>query len=82
MTTKENVRAKTLEELEYANKELIKKLDILLDSDAINFDIEEDNYKLPKHIIQALGDNMMRMFSNPHASAKDKKQIKNFKILI
>lgn len=32
MTTKENVRAKTLEELEYAHQELIKKLDIVLDS--------------------------------------------------
>lgn len=82
MTTKENVRAKTLEELEYAHQELIKKLDFLLSCGEINFDIEEDNYKLPKHIIQALGDSMMRMFSNPHASAKDKKQIKNFKRLI
>lgn len=82
MTTKENVRAKTLKELEFAHKELIKKLDVLLDSGAINFDIEEDNYKLPKQIMQALGDSMIRLYSNHHASAKDKKQIKNFTYFI
>ena len=82
MTTKENVRKKTLECLENAHQELIKKLDYLLDSDAIDFENEDDNYKLPKHIIQALGHTMIRLHSNPHATAKDKKQIKKFNILI
>ena len=75
MTTKENVREKTLSLLDEAHESLIKKLDILLDSGAINFEDEDNNYKLPKHIMQALGDSMIRYFSNPHASAKDKKQI-------
>ena len=82
MTTKENVREKTLSLLDEAHESLIKKLDILLDSGAINFEDEDNNYKLPKHIMQALGDSMIRYFSNPHASAKDKKQIKNFTYFI
>ena len=82
MTNKDNVRAKTLEELEYIHQELIKKLDILLDSGAINFDIEEDNYKLPHLIIQSLDSTMIKLFSYPFANAKDKKQIKDFKRLI
>lgn len=82
MTTKENVRAKTLEELEFAHQELIKKLDILLDSGEINFDIEEDTYKLPHLIIQSLDSTVIKLCSYPFANAKDKKQIKYFKILI
>lgn len=82
MTTKENVREKTLSLLDDAHELLIKKLDILLDSGAINFEDEDNNYKLPKHIMQALGDSMIRLYSNPHASAKDKKQIKNFTYFI
>lgn len=82
MTTKENVREKTLSLLDEAHKSLIKKLDILLDSGAINFEDEDNNYKLPKQIMQALGDSMIRLYSNPHASAKDKKQIKNFTYFI
>ena len=82
MTTKENVRQKTLDLLNNANQELIKKVDYLLDSDAINFETEDDNYKLPKQIMQALGNTMTRLFSNPHATAKDKKQIKKFNYFI
>lgn len=82
MTTKENVREKTLSLLDNAHESLIKKLDILLDSGAINFEDEDNNYKLPKHIMQALGNSMIRLYSNPHASAKDKKQIKNFTYFI
>ena len=76
-TTKEKVRAKVVDMLETElRKNLITKLDDLLDSDAINFDSEDDNYKLPKQIMQVLGLSMSRAYSNPHATAKDKKQIK------
>lgn len=82
MTTKENVRKKTLDLLDNAHQELIKKLDYLLDSGAIDYESEDDNYKLPKHIMQALGHTMIRLFENPHATAKDKKQIRNFNCFI
>lgn len=78
MTTKENVRNRTLDLLDDAHQELIKKLDYLLDSGAINYESEDDNYKLPKHIMQALGHTMIRLYENPHATTKDKKQIKYF----
>ena len=82
-TTKENVREKVVDMIQNElPKILIEKLDYLLDSGAINFDNEDDNYKLPKHIMQALGNTMSRLYSNPHATAKDKKQIKNFNYFI
>ena len=82
MTTKENVRIKTLDLLDNAHQELIKKLDFLLDSGAINYENEDDNWKLPKHIMQALGHTMIRLYENPHATRQDKKQIKKFNCFI
>jgi hypothetical protein len=43
MTTKENVRKKTLDLLDDVHQELIKKLDILLDSGAIDYESEALN---------------------------------------
>lgn len=82
MTTKESVRIRTLELLDNAHQELIKKLDFLLDSGAIDYENEDDNWKLPKHIMQALGHTMIRLYENPHATRQDKKQIKNFNCFI
>lgn len=82
MTTKENVRIRTLELLDNAHQELIKKLDFLLDSGAIDYESEDDNWKLPKHIMQALGHTMIRLYENPHATRQDKKQIKYFNYFI
>ena len=49
--TKEKVRAKVVDMIENdLPKILIEKLDYLLDSGAINFEEEEDNYRKPKHI--------------------------------
>jgi hypothetical protein len=82
-TTKANVRKKVVDMIENdLSTILIEKLDYLLDSGAINFDNEDDNYKLPKHIMQALGNTMSRLYSNPHATRADKKQIKNFNYFI
>ena len=76
-TTKEKVREKVVDMLETElRKSLITKLDNLLDSGAIDFESEDDNYKLPKQIMQVLGNSMSRAYTNPHATAKDKKQIK------
>ena len=82
-TTKEKVRAKVVDMIENdLPKALMEKLDYLLDSGAINFEEEEDNYRLPKHIMVALGNTMSRLYSNPHATRADKKQIKNFNYFI
>ena len=82
-TTKERVREKVVDCIENElSKVLIEKLDYLLDSGAINFEEEEDNYKLPKQIMQALGNTMVRLYSNPYATAKEKKQIKKFNAFI
>ena len=83
MTTKENVRAKVVDMIENDLPQiLIEKLDYLLDSGAIDFEKEDDNYKLPKHIMQALGNMMSRLYSHPHATRAEKKQIKNFNAFI
>lgn len=77
-TSREKVREKVVDMLETElHKNLITKLDNLLDSDVIDFESEDDNYKLPKQIMQVLGYSMSRAYTNPHATAKDKKQIKN-----
>ena len=82
-TSKDKVREKVVDMIENdLPKILIDKLDYLLDSGAINFDDEEDNYKLPKHIMVALANTMNRLYSNPHATSADKKQIKNFNYFI
>lgn len=82
-TTKEKVRAKVVDMIENdLPKTLINNLDYLLDSGVIDFENEEDNYKLPKHIMQALGNTISRLYSNPHATRADKKQIKNFNYFI
>lgn len=80
--TKESVRQKTIDCLENVYPTLIEKLDFLLDSGAINFSEHEDNYNLPKIIVQALGETMSRLYSNPYASKADKKELKNIKCYI
>ena len=51
-TTKEKVREKVISMLEdELHRNLITKLDNLLDSGAIDFESEDDNYKLPKQIM-------------------------------
>ena len=82
-TTKERVREKGVEMITNdLPKSLIEKLDVLLDSGAINFEKEEDHYGLPKQIMVALADYMSRSYSNIHATRADKKQIKNFTYFI
>lgn len=80
--TKESVRQKTIDCLENVYPTLIEKLDYLLDSGAINFSEHEDNYNLPQIIVQALGETMSRLYSNPYASKADKKELKNIKYYI
>lgn len=76
-TTREKVRTKTISLIEDIKPLLIEKLDKLLDSGAIDFETTEDNYKLPKHIMQALGDYFIFLNTNHCATSADKKEIKN-----
>ena len=82
-TTKEKVRAKVVDMIENdLPKSLIEKLDVLLDSGAINFEEEEDNYRLPKLIMVALANYMSWSYSPLYPTRADKKQIKNFNYFI
>ena len=82
-TTKEKVRAKVVDMITNdLPKSLIEKLDKLLDSGAINFEQEEDNYRLPKLIMVALSEYMNWSYSPPYPTRADKKQIKNFTYFI
>jgi hypothetical protein len=76
-TTKEEVRRKTISLIEEIQPKLIEKLDKILDSGAIDFESTDDNYKLPKHIMQALGDYLIWYYSNHYATRADKKEVKN-----
>lgn len=82
LATKESVRQKTIDCLENVYPILIEKLDYLLDSGAINFNEYPNDYNLPKIIVQALGNTMTRLYTNPYATKADKKELKNIKCYI
>lgn len=82
MTTKENVRSKVIEMLDDIRPHLEKKLDNLLDSGVIDFENTEDNYSVPKNIIQALAKEMNFQYQNIYADRKTKKQIIEFYAVI
>lgn len=75
-TTKEKVRERVIEMLDDIRPHLEKKLDELLNSDFIDFEKEDDNYYLPKNIMQALAREMEFQYENFHASRADKRKIK------
>lgn len=81
-TTKESVREKTIDCLNNVYPTLVEKLDYLLDSGAINFEEYDDNYFLPKLIVQALGGTMTRLYSNSHATKAEKRELKNIQCFI
>ena len=81
-TTKEKTRERVIELIENLKPTMLEKLDVLLDSGAIDFESEDDNYKLPKHIMVAICASMEREFINPYATRKEVKQIKNFNCFI
>ena len=76
MTTKENVKEKVMSMVNDLIPYLNKQVDKLLDSGVIDFEQEDDNFKLPKHIMQVLGKKITRSYTNPHATRKDKQQIR------
>lgn len=76
MTTKENVKQKTIELIEDFMPHIMSNLDYLLDCGVIDYDKEKDNYKVPKHIVQALLDSVIRVHRNHHATSKDIIQVR------
>lgn len=78
MTTKEKVREKVQSLLEDSMKRFEKKLDKLLNSGVINFDEEEDNYGLPKDIVQALAQYLSWQYKRLNETRIDKKRIQTY----
>ena len=82
-TTKEEVKSRVMQIINNdVQQSLTMWLDTILDSGVIDFDTEEDNWKLPKHIMVALGDKLSRSYTHYHPTKKDKAQIKNFSNLL
>lgn len=77
-TTKEKVRERVIELLDDIRPHLESKLDKLLESGAINFEKEEDNYALPKDIVQALAKEMEFQYKRHCVRRKDIQKIKLF----
>lgn len=77
-TTKENVREKVLELLNDLRPILESKLDVLLDSDVIDFEKESDNWALPKDIMQALAKEIAWLYKHPNPPYGYKKKIERF----
>lgn len=77
-TTRENVRAKVVELLNDIRPILETKLDILLDSGAIDFEKEYDTWALPKGIMEALAKEMAWQHKHPYPPYGYKKRIENF----
>ena len=74
-TTKEKVKERVIEMLDDIRPHLENKLDKLLNSDFIDFEKEDDNYYLPKNIMQALAREMEFQYENVHATRADNRKI-------
>lgn len=74
-TTKENVRAKVCTLLDDIRPHLEKKLETLLDSGLIDFEKEDDNWALPKDIMQVLAREMAFQYAAPNPKRGYKKQL-------
>lgn len=77
-TTKENVRAKVKTLLDDIRPYLERKLEKLLDSGVIDFEKEDDNWVLPKDIIQAMAKEMAWQYKHPNPPYGYKKRIEKF----
>lgn len=77
-TSKENVRAKVLTLLDDIRPHIEQKLEKLLDSGVIDFEKEDDNWGLPKGIIQALAKEIAWQYKHPHPPYGYKKRIERF----
>jgi hypothetical protein len=81
-TTKEKVRERVIELLDDIRPLLEKRLDYFLEISNIDYEKEEDNYRLPKYIMQALSEYMLFINTNQYATRKDKDKVKYIKSII
>lgn len=77
-TTKEKTKQRVLTLLDDIRPHLENKLDKLLESGYIDFEKEEDNWALPKDIMQALGREMEFQYKRHCVSRADKKKVELF----
>jgi hypothetical protein len=77
-TTKENVKKKTIELIHDMVPHLEKCLDKLLDSGAIDFNCELDNWALPKEIMCAMAKEIEHQYGHPNPYKGYKKRIQNY----
>ena len=77
-TTKENVRAKVMTLLDDIRPHLEDKLDELLDSGVIDFEKEDDNWGLPKDIMQVLAREISWQYKHHNPPYGYKKRIERF----
>lgn len=75
MTTKEKVRAKVKQLLNDTQHLLLQELEDLLDSEIIDYEQEEDNWALPKDIMQAFAKEIDFQYSKCHKTKKDEIRI-------
>lgn len=77
-TTKEKVREKVIGLLDDIRPHIETKLDKLLESGLIDFDNEDDNYALPKDIMQALARVMEFQYKRHCVNRKDIIKVNKF----
>lgn len=77
-TTKAKVKKRTKELIKELKPHFEKCLERLLDSGAIDFEKEEDNYGLPKDIMCAFAKEIVWQYKQPYPNKGYKKRIDNF----
>lgn len=77
-TTKTKVKKRTRELIKELVPHLYKRVDNLLNSGAIDFKNEEDNYALPKDIMCALAKDIVWQYERPYPKKGYKKRIDYF----
>jgi hypothetical protein len=82
MTTKEEVRKKTIEIINRLSDRLPDKLDSLLNSGAIDFPSEKEGYALPRMIMCALAREIEFQYTPPGVTRKQKAKINNLSRMI
>ena len=74
-TTKEKVKLKVIELLNDSIQRFEEKTNKLLNSGVIDFENEDDDWGLPKDIVQALAMDLSWQYKRPKETKADKKRI-------
>lgn len=75
MTTKEKVRSKVIELINDTRCLLLQELDDLLDSEIIDYQQEDNDWELPKFIMQAFAKEVDFQYCKLYPTKKDKDKI-------